>query len=399
MILHTKAQGVASRAPIRMMINRNGRHSVAAAIRDSRGKPVTGLARLLRKSLPSFPIWTVLLLVGGCSFGPRPGTIAPRRGDEMVVAGQLVHTGTRVILWMDPGGYDAYRVERRFSPLDKSDWDSSQAEVRELTSPNRYGLRKDGLSAQELERVRGGGWDLPTLQRVVDQFVIHFDACGTSRQCFKVLQDRRDLSVHFMLDLDGTIYQTLDLKERAWHATSSNTRGVGIEIANIGAYGVAEKNPLAEWYQSAPDGQTRITIPRQFGDGGIHTPGFVGHPARPGPITGVIQNQKLIQYDFTPEQYRALAKLTATLCHVLPKINCDYPKDDHGNLIREKLPPDQLKNFHGVLGHFHIQTDKVDPGPAFHWDYVIDHARRILHGGMSEAADQTSQGHMRSRFE
>jgi len=38
-------------------------------------------------------------------------------------------------------------------------------------------------------------------------------------QCFKVLHDHRDLSVHFMLDLDGTIYQTLDLKERAWHAT------------------------------------------------------------------------------------------------------------------------------------------------------------------------------------
>jgi tyrosyl-tRNA synthetase len=47
------------------------------------------------------------------------------------------------------------------------------------------------------------------------------------RQCFKVLHDARDLSVHFMLDLDGTIYQTLDLKERAWHATTSNSRSVG----------------------------------------------------------------------------------------------------------------------------------------------------------------------------
>ena len=34
-----------------------------------------------------------------------------------------------------------------------------------------------------------------------------------------------------MLDVDGTIYQTLDVKERAWHATTSNTRAVGIEIA------------------------------------------------------------------------------------------------------------------------------------------------------------------------
>ncbi len=335
--------------------------------------------------------------LSGCKTPPRLGTIVPRTGDEIVVAGRFVHTGTPVILWIDPGGYDAYRVERRFSPLEKSDWENSQAEVRQLTSPNRYGLRRNGLTAEELERVRGGGWDLPTLQKVVDQFVIHFDACGTSRQCFNVLQDRRDLSVHFMLDLDGTIYQTLDLKERAWHATTSNTRSVGIEIANIGAYGTNEKNPLGEWYSTGTSGQTRITIPKQLGDSGIRTQGFVGHPVRPQPVTGVVQGRELVQYDFTPEQYRALAKLTATLCKVLPNIKCDYPKDAHGKLITQKLPDDELKRFQGVLGHFHIQTDKVDPGPVFNWDYVIDYAGRLLRGGMSEAADQTSLGHMRKR--
>jgi N-acetylmuramoyl-L-alanine amidase len=316
----------------------------------------------------------------------------------MVVAGQMVHTGTRVILWMDPGGYDAYRVERRFSPLEKSDWEDSQAEVRELTSPNRYNLRRDGLSPAELERVRGGGWDLPTLQKEVDQFVIHFDVAGTSRQCFNILQDHRDLSVHFMLDLDGTIYQTLDVKERAWHATSSNTRSVGIEIANIGAYGSQGKNPLDEWYASGADGQPRITIPTRFGDGGIHTSGFVGHPARPEKITGTIQGQELVQYDFTPQQYRALMRLTAALCKVLPKIKCDYPKDAQGNLITKKLPDEALKEYQGVLGHFHVQTDKVDPGPAFNWERVVGGAQLLLHGGMSEGADQTSMGHMRSRF-
>src|SRR6516165_9132413 len=232
---------------------------------------------------------SLLVALAGCATAPPPGAHESRRGDEIVVAGQFVHTGTRVVLWMDPGGYDAYRVERRFSPIEKSDWENSQAEVRELTSPNRYNLRRSGLSDQEIERVRGGGWDLPTLQKVVDQFVIHFDVCGTSRQCFNILQDHRDLSVHFMLDLDGTIYQTLDLKERAWHATTANSRSVGIEIANMGSYGADEKNPLDEWYAKGPDGQLRITIPSQFGDGGIRTPGFVGHPARPDLIKGTIQ--------------------------------------------------------------------------------------------------------------
>src|SRR3954466_2793532 len=190
----------------------------------------------------------MLLAAGGCKTSLPPGTVARRTGDEIVVAGQFFHTGTPVVLWMDPGGYDAYRVERRFSPIEKSDWAHSTEEVRDLKSPNRFNMRRAGLTDEEIERVRGGGWDLPLLQKIVDQFVIHFDVCGVSRQCFKVLHDHRDLSVHFMLDLDGTLYQTLDLKERAWHATTSNPRSVGIEIANMGAYGAEESNTLKRWY-------------------------------------------------------------------------------------------------------------------------------------------------------
>jgi N-acetyl-anhydromuramyl-L-alanine amidase AmpD len=328
-------------------------------------------------------VWTLglgmaFIAASGCKTAPRPGTIAVRQGDEIVVAGQFVHTGTPVVLWMDPGGYDAYRVERRFSPVEEASWERSQTEARGLNSPNRYNMRRNGLTAEEIERVRGGGWDLPTLQRVVDQFVIHFDVCGTSRQCFKVLQDNRGLSVHFMLDLDGTIYQTLDLKERAWHATTSNSRSVGIEIANMGAYAVDGDNPFAEWYGKDNHGQVCVTIPAAYGDGGLRTKGFVRHPARTEPVRGTIQGQDLIQYDFTPAQYQALIKLTATLCRVLPKIKCDYPKDAQGNLIRAKLPDEDLNKYAGVLGHFHVQTDKVDPGPAFQWDYVIDGARKLL---------------------
>ncbi len=325
--------------------------------------------------------------LGGCATY-KPGTPAPRKGDEIVLAGQFVHTGTRVVLWMDPGGYDAYRVERRFSPLEKSGWEASKDEVPTLTSPNRYGLRQNGLTDAQIERVRGGGWDLPTLQQVVDQLVIHFDACGTSRQCFKVLQDSRGLSIHFMLDLDGTIYQTLDLKERAWHATTSNNRSIGIEIANVGAYGPEEKNPFGAWYAEDSSGRTRITIPETYGDGGIRTPDFIGRPARPQPVRGPIQGRDLVQYDFTPAQYKALIKLTATLCKVLPKIRCDYPRDAAGKPLLEKLPDADLKGYQGVLGHFHIQANKVDPGPAFQWDYVISRARRELHSNAGRRPQQ-----------
>ena len=220
-------------------------------------------------------IWSLAaLLVAGCSTMPRAGKPEPRQGDEIVVAGQFFHTGAPVVLWMDPGGYDAYRVERRFAPLDKSDWTDSTAEVKTMKSPNRYGMRAANLTPEEKEKVRGGGWDLPLLQNVVDQLVMHFDVCGTSRTCFRTLQDDRDLSVHFMVDLDGTIYQTLDLKERAWHATISNDRSIGIEIANIGAYATPGTNDLLQWYRHEPNGKTTITIPARFGDGGLRTKEF-----------------------------------------------------------------------------------------------------------------------------
>lgn len=354
--------------------------------------------------LQKFPIlfaltlFTAALLFPGCATAPRVGSFAPRVGDEIMVAGRYVHTGTPVVLWTDPGGYDAYRVERRFAPFAKSDWKTSSEEVRGLTTPNRYNIRSRGLTTNELERVRGGGWDLPTLQRVVDQFVLHFDVCGTSRQCFNILHDHRDLSVHFMLDLDGTLYQTLDLKERAWHATTSNSRSIGIEIANMGGYSREEDSPLAQWYSKDARGQTRITIPERFGDGGMRTPNFVGRPARNEPVRGVIQGRELTQYDYTPQQYRALAHLTAALCRVFPKIKCDYPRDAAGKLIPRKLAEEELDQYAGVLGHYHIQTNKVDPGPALDWETLITHARELMGNSPSAAAHDTSLGHMRQRW-
>jgi N-acetylmuramoyl-L-alanine amidase len=335
-----------------------------------------GASRTDRTALRVFVLLAFALALAGCQHG-QPRTFAPRKGDEIVVAGQFFHIGTPVVTWMDPGGYDAYRVERRFVPLAESSWEATRAAAPHVRTPNRYGLRQGGLTPTEIERVRGGGWDLPTLQRVVDQFVLHYDVCGISKACFDVLHDQRGLSVHFMLDVDGTIYQTLDLKERAWHATTSNDRSIGIEIANMGAYRATEKHPFARWYGRDAKG-TVLTVPPELGDGAVRTPGFVGRPDRADPVTGEIQGDTLTQYDLTPQQYEALIKLTAALCTVFPKITCDYPRDAAGALVTRKLPDAELRAYQGVLGHFHIQTNKVDPGPALQWDRVINGARQLL---------------------
>jgi N-acetyl-anhydromuramyl-L-alanine amidase AmpD len=321
------------------------------------------------------PLLLAIATLGGCRApAPLPGDRVERRGDEIVVAGQLFHTGAPVVLWTDPGGYDAYRVERRFARAEESSWSAIKDA---LDTPNRYGQRR--TDDPELnERVRGGGWTLDELRGVVDQFVLHYDVCGTSRTCFRVLHDMRGLSVHFMLDIDGTIYQTLDVKERAWHATIANDRSVGIEIAHIGAYPALDARPLTEWYGPDETGRTRITIPERVGDGGVRTPGFVGYPARAEPVSGTINGSELVMWDLTPEQYDSLIKLTAALHRALPGIELQYPKGPDGRVLDRVLDADEFRSFRGVLAHWHVQRNKIDPGPAFDWDKVVGGARDIV---------------------
>src|SRR5205814_4950980 len=135
-----------------------------------------------------------------------------------------------------------------------------------------------------------------------------------------------------------------------------------------------------------PDGRTRITIPAMYGNAGVRTPAFVGYPKRPDPVYGLVQGARFRQYDFTPQQYESLVRLTAALCTIFPKITCDYPRqraalgppssqpvatmetaatpttlpsalagpDEPGFLITHALTPAQLDAFHGILGHYHV---------------------------------------------
>lgn len=317
----------------------------------------------------------IVLSSFGCTGKPAPGEAAyERRGDEIMVAGQLFHTGAPVVLWTDPGGFDAYRTERRFAPYDEAAWEQSKDK---LDTPNRYGQRHRGDWPEPiLEQIRGGGWTLPLLQETVDQFVIHYDVCGTSRRCFEVLHDHRGLSAHFLLDLDGTIYQTLDLKERAWHASKANDRSIGVEIANIGARSPESAAALEKWYGRDEDGRTIVTLPEKLA-GDVRTAGFVARPAQPEPVAGRINGRDLVQYDLTPQQYDSLIKLTAALCEIFPKLRCDAPRDADGRVRTDRpLTDEEFAAFQGVLGHHHVVPEKVDPGPAFQWERVLGEARR-----------------------
>ena len=71
------------------------------------------------------------------------------------------------------------------------------------------------------------------LPRKPTMFVAHWDVCLSARSCFKVLK-KRNLSVHFLIDNDGTIYQLMDCNDVAWHAGNRkvNNTSIGVEISN-----------------------------------------------------------------------------------------------------------------------------------------------------------------------
>lgn len=296
--------------------------------------------------------------------GARPSGIAPAPQVErhpapdpeaqghIVVCGQRFPVDAPVVLWTDRGGYDGTRAHEGY-----------ERGRRTRDAPRRSLVRPD-------ER------DPARVADVVDQFVLHYDACGLSRTCFEVLR-RRNLSVHFLLDLDGTIYQTLDLRDTAWHAREANPRSIGVEIANLGARPPGQLSELDEWYRRE-GGETLLVLPARVGDGGLRRSGFRARPARSRPVVGRVQGERLAMYDLTPEQYDSLVALTVALCRVFPRIDAEVPRDARGSVRAEVLDPGELARFHGILGHYHVSGDKVDPGPAFDWEGYLLRVRREL---------------------
>ncbi len=260
-----------------------------------------------------------------------------------MVGGQAVPTDARVVRWDAPNGFNGYLETCFFDSNCSLPFNPAPG----CGTPRRYSERDflDGRNA------RSQGRTMRLLRRHVDQIVIHYDAAGTSRRCFQVLHDERGLSAHFLLDTDGTIYQTLDVRERARHAGEVNDRSIGIEIANLGAY----ENPAELALR-----RDRLAL--------LEPAAFTGARPPPAPVVGNIQDRQLHQYPFTEAQYDALISLVAALCRTFPNIKRTVPRDRSGDVVTVVLPADRRERFRGILGHYHVSSSKVDPGPAFNWN-------------------------------
>ena len=168
-------------------------------------------------------------------------------------------------------------------------------------------------------------------QRSIRYFVNHWDVCLSSESCQRVL-DRRGISVHFLIDNDGTIYQTMDLQHAAWHAGSSrcNRPSVGVEISN------AYYSKYQDWY-----------IKNGFGERPILENVRV-HGESLAPFTG-----------FYPEQLEALKKLW-TAIHGATGIPYETPLNQFGTTSKGYEQSVAYGNFTGFVSHYHINKNKID---------------------------------------
>lgn len=275
------------------------------------GSLVSRLARV-RRSILGF----AAILASACRTVPEPRD--PTEGQVILACGRSFFAGVPIVPWISP------------EPPEKP--------------RHQPGRKERGEGGRVL--VEAGSDDIERLRTVVDQLVLHYDAAGSSRRCLEILEER-GLSIHFLVDVDGTIYQALDLRDQAWHATIANARSIGVEIANLGAY---------------PPGSPEI--------------------AKAGErVRGAAQGRELEQPAFTRAQYESLAKLAAAVCAMFPGIEVEAPRDADGRVRTGVLAEPEWNAFHGILGHLHVQANKSDPGPAFDWERLLLDARRILAEG------------------
>ena len=165
-------------------------------------------------------------------------------------------------------------------------------------------------------------------KRTIKSFVTHWDVCLSSMSCANILA-KRNISVHFCIDNDGTIIQLHDLNDSCWHAGNRNVNkySIGVEIAN--AYYLKYQG----WYKKNVGKERPI-------------------------MSGALAQDKELD-DFTwfyPEQLEALEALYKALhegCGIpleAPKTKWAYDAEAASG------------RFKGFMNHFHCTKRKIDCG-------------------------------------
>lgn len=247
--------------------------------------------------------------------------------NQIILCGRRFEVGARVISWADNPQISAYHP---------CCYSGADQKPRSDPFPFRpaQGLGARATRYRPRRELVGRRHDLELLKHVVRQVVIHHDGAESSLDCFHILHDERGLSAHFLVDNDGTLYQTMDVVDAAFHAQEVNGVSIGIEVCNRG---------LVE--RAAPATSTR------------------GRCEQPALIHGVSYRM----WSFTDEQYRTLAQLAALLVRLFPRLPAESPRSALGPLYTTL--PESLR-YSGFLGHYHVSPRKWDPG-CFDFERIL----------------------------
>lgn len=239
---------------------------------------------------------------------------------SIVVCGQKFDIGTRVVLWDESGGFNAYDTSRYTTKTqDRRTGQTAKIIVEGVRYSKRTWRKKPTLKQ---------------LQGVVTQFFLHHSGLYRARDTFHVLHNQRRLSVHFILDDNGVIYQTLDLKEKAWHGGKNNPMSVGIEIDSR-----AHASRFPDAYDEAHCKKYKVSLRRKRID--------------------YVQKRWVKGYEYNDKQYEALIRLAIALKKVFPKMgDLQFPTDGK-RIVKHCLKAP--KKHCGLIAHYNNSTAKNDP--------------------------------------
>lgn len=252
-----------------------------------------------------------------CQEAPATAHTPIKASGQIIVCRRPIQTDAKVVNWHDAPSFSAYyRCCYR-----------GQSGAR--TDPHPFkpaqGMEKRTTRYRPRKELLGQPGDLAILQQLIRQLVVHHDGADSSAECFHILHDERGLSVHFLIDTDGTIYQTLDLADVAFHAQFVNGLSVGVELCNRGRVDLACSE---------------------------------AHRRQREPRTATVHGHAYQMWSFTNAQYVSLAQLTAELARIFPRLPLCFPQN--GGPIFTKLA--EPERYSGLLGHYHVSMQKWDPG-------------------------------------
>ena len=180
------------------------------------------------------------------------------------------------------------------------------------------------------------------------QIAVHYDAANRASQTYGILCSR-GLSTHFCIDANGDLLQYLDCAHVAWATNNCSGHSIAVDMSN--PVSVSKKN-------------TGRTIER-------------------GPIQGKIVEM----LGYTDKQFETMVALIKALISPVPGYPPDVgfndwiplrrfannrfnPPSENGVDIIDHLV-NNVEKFEGMIGHYHCNPMKVDPGPAYDWHRIL----------------------------